>query len=260
MKTILTLFLIFFNNSFYAQNSKIESVKVTYSYLDHKEFREKRRDSIAKTKEETPLDKEISSSMDKALEYNQNLSSYEMIATENESVFYSIKPMLSDDLHYLIDVFYTHIGKFSLYQNKIKKERFSFKNTLGSDYLIDITSNQNTRTELTTESKLINDLECFKAKIFDTKNNKLINTAWYCPTISINGGPEHCYDLPGLVLAVENNMFSIVCKNIQFNVGEEELSKIKKPKGTYITREELDKKAMEARGAIEERHKKPKKN
>lgn len=260
MKTIQALFLIFFINSFSAQNTKIESIKVTYNFIDHKEFREKRRDSISKTKDETSLEKEMVTHMDKAMEYNQNLSSYEMIATENESVFYSIKPMLSDDLHYMVKMFYKFFGEFSLYQNKIKKERFLFKNTLGSDYLIDLISNQDTRTELTTETKLINDLECFKAKIFDTKNNKLINTAWYCPTITINGGPEHCYDLPGLVLAIENNMFSIVCKNIQFNVSQEELSKIKKPKGTYITREELDKKAMEARGVIEERHKKSKKN
>jgi GLPGLI family protein len=243
MKAILTLFLIFFINSFYAQNTKIESIKVTYNFIDHKEFRKKRMDSISKTKKnETPLDKEMVTHMDKAMEYNQNLSSYEMIATENESVFYSIKPMIPDDLHYLVDVFYTHIGKFSLYQNKLKKERFSFTKSFGGDYLVDINSNENIKTELTSETKLINDLECFKAKIFDTKNNKLINTAWYCPTIAINGGPEHCYDLPGLVLAVENNMFSIVCKNIQFNVSQEELSKIKKPKGTYITKENLNKK------------------
>lgn len=257
MKTIIT-FLVFTTSTFLLAQ-KIENIKVTYGFIDHLDFRQKRMDSISNTKKTmSKLEKEMSKNFDEAYAFCESMSSYELIATENESVFYSIKPMLAGDIHYMTKTIYKITGNFNLYQNKEKKERFDCKNAFESDYLVDINSDDNIKIELTSETKIINDLECFKAKIIE--NNKNVIYAWYCPSIAINGGPEHCYNLPGLVLAIDYKMYSIVCKSIQFNIDEKELAKIKKPKGTYITKEKLTEMFIHYKEGLREKHKKKKRN
>jgi GLPGLI family protein len=257
MKTIIT-FLIFTTSTFLLAQ-KIENIKVTYGFIDHLDFRQKRMDSISNTKKTmSKLEKEMSKNFDEAYAFCESMSSYELIATENESVFYSIKPMLAGDIHYKTKTIYKITGNFNLYQNKEKKERFDCKNAFGEDYLVDINSDDNIKIELTSETKIINDLECFKAKIIE--NNKNVIYAWYCPSIAINGSPEHCYNLPGLVLAIDYKMYSIVCKSIQFNIDEKELAKIKKPKGTYITKEKLTEMFIHYKEGLREKHKKKKRN
>lgn len=257
MKTNITFLLLLSCTFLLAQ--KIESIKVTYGFIDHVDFRKKRLDSLSKTKKAlTPIEKEISENINDAFSFCESLSSYELIATENESVFYSIKPMLAGDIHYMTKTIYKSFANFNLYQNKEKKERFDCKNAFESDYLVDINSADDITIDLTSDTKIINDLECFKAKIIE--KNKSVIYAWYCPSININGGPEHCFNLPGLVLAIDYNTYSIVCKSIQFNVDEKELAKIKKPKGTYITKENLNGMFDHFKEGLKEKSKKKKRN
>ena len=62
------------------------------------------------------------------------------------------------------------------------------------------------------------------------------------------------------MLAIDYNSYSIVCKSIKFNVGDEELAKIKKPKGTYITKENLNAMFVHFKEGLKEKHEKKKKN
>ena len=66
---------------------------------------------------------------------------------------------------------------------------------------------------LTSESKLIDDKLCFKATQFLTDNKKYKEnvTAWYCPELPYNIGPNGFGGLPGLILELHamNNVFGL---------------------------------------------------
>jgi GLPGLI family protein len=72
-------------------------------------------------------------------------------------------------------------------------------------------------------------------------------TAWYCPEIPINNGPENYWGLPGLILEVNDGKTIIMCSKIAMNIKEK--AEIKAPKnGSKVTQKEYDeivKKKME---------------
>ncbi|WP_309609313.1 GLPGLI family protein [Flavobacterium sp.] len=64
-------------------------------------------------------------------------------------------------------------------------------------------------------------------------------TAWYCPEIPINNGPENYWGLPGLILEVNDGKTTILCSKIVLNAKEKVV--IKAPtKGTQIAQKEYD--------------------
>ncbi len=72
-------------------------------------------------------------------------------------------------------------------------------------------------------------------------------TAWYCPEIPINQGPDKYWGLPGLILEVNDGTTVLLCSKIVMN--SKEKVEIKAPtKGKEITQKEYDetvKKKME---------------
>ncbi len=72
-------------------------------------------------------------------------------------------------------------------------------------------------------------------------------TAWYCPEIPINQGPENYWGLPGLILEVNDGKTIILCSKIVMN-SKDKVEIIPPTKGKEVTQKEYDeiiKKKME---------------
>lgn len=72
-------------------------------------------------------------------------------------------------------------------------------------------------------------------------------TAWYCPEIPINHGPENYWGLPGLILEVNNGKTVILCSKLVLN-SKEKVEIKPASKGKEVTQqeyEEIVKKKME---------------
>lgn len=64
-------------------------------------------------------------------------------------------------------------------------------------------------------------------------------TAWYCPEIPINQGPEGYWGLPGLIMEVNDGKTNILCSKLALNVKEK--VEIKAPtSGDKVTQKEFD--------------------
>ncbi|WP_405413164.1 GLPGLI family protein [Maribacter sp. Asnod1-A12] len=154
-----------------------------------------------------------------------------------------------------------------LYKN-IKEQRYLIKNELlGKIFLID-DELEALEWKMGSESKTIGNYTAFKATA--TKTIKRPNmsavfrrpgrgeekeeeakkedeftikevevVAWYTPEIPINQGPGLYWGLPGLILAVNDDITTIVCSEITMNPSEK--IEIKAPsKGKKVTQEEYD--------------------
>lgn len=76
-----------------------------------------------------------------------------------------------------------------------------------------------------------------KAEEFTVKEVEIV--AWYTPEIPINQGPSLYWGLPGLILAVNDDVTTIVCSEITMNPSEK--MEIKAPsKGKKVTQAEYD--------------------
>jgi len=76
-----------------------------------------------------------------------------------------------------------------------------------------------------------------KAEEFTVKEVEIV--AWYTPEIPINQGPGLYWGLPGLILAVSDDVTTIVCSEITMNPSEK--MEIKAPsKGKKVTQAEYD--------------------
>ena len=103
------------------------------------------------------------------------------------------------------------------------------------------------KTELTEEEK-----EAAKKTKDSIDSNKKTNfmddveqikektiTAWYCPEIPINQGPDKYWGLPGLILEVNDGTTVLLCSKIVMNSNEK--ADIKAPKtGKVVTQKEYD--------------------
>lgn len=70
---------------------------------------------------------------------------------------------------------------------------------------------------------------CYKAILNNPRNNKIILEAWYTPKIPYQYGVMNYYGLPGLILEINKNTFTITATKIELNPLEK--IKIEEPKG-----------------------------
>lgn len=152
-----------------------------------------------------------------------------------------------------------------LYKN-IKEEKYLIKNELfGKIFLIE-DSLEKLDWKMESDTKQIGNYTAFKATAVKTirrpnmraifrrrdNNNKeeenkeeeftekeVSIVAWYAPEIPINQGPSGYWGLPGLILAVSDDVTTIVCSKITMNPKEK--IEIKAPsKGKKVTQAEYD--------------------
>ena len=64
-------------------------------------------------------------------------------------------------------------------------------------------------------------------------------TAWYCPEIPVNQGPDEYWGLPGLIMEVNDGKTVIMCSKLVMNVKDK--IEIKAPTGgDKVTQKEFD--------------------
>lgn len=85
---------------------------------------------------------------------------------------------------------------------------------LGECFLIE---NKLPKWELKQETKKIQGFLCYKAIIKNSKTGKTTLEAWYTPTIPYQYGVMNYYGLPGLILEINRNTFSITAIKIELN-------------------------------------------
>lgn len=103
----------------------------------------------------------------------------------------------------------------------------------------------NTKWEITTESKKIKNYTCYKAikkidfidRYGQSKTKEVI--AWFSPILPYSYGPKNFYGLPGFILVLTENRATYIATNIKL---ENKEIKIYFPKGKTTTKEVYNKK------------------
>lgn len=106
------------------------------------------------------------------------------------------------------------------------------KNKTLNCHLLDecfLIKNEEKKWILTQESRKIQGFLAYKALIKNPRNNKIVLEAWYTPEIPYQYGVMDLYGLPGLILEVNRNTFSMKAIRIELNPNQP--IKIKEPKG-----------------------------
>ena len=91
--------------------------------------------------------------------------------------------------------------------------------------------------ELDNEEKNILNYPCKKATLSENKKNI---TAWYCPNIPINDGPESYWGLPGLILQIEDGGRTITFQGIDMNSSDVDKTISVPDKGEKMSREKFN--------------------
>jgi len=82
----------------------------------------------------------------------------------------------------------------------------------------------NVEWTITKESKIILGYTCYKAiaKIIDLEEEDKLTVpivAWFCPTLSLHGGPTAYATLPGMILEFENGKVKFIAKKVEEKKG-----------------------------------------
>lgn len=121
------------------------------------------------------------------------------------------------------------------------------------EYLIE--KPMETNWELHNETKMINDIQCFKATQTITYNNGVkdftkVITAWYAPSIPYSFGPNGYGGLAGLILELSDRFVTFGLKSIKFLDYDPEI--IFPEKGKKVTYEEYNDILLKESEAIRE--------
>lgn len=106
--------------------------------------------------------------------------------------------------------------------------------------------------EITNTKKTIATYTCYKAtaseRLFSRKGDIYYKTitAWFTPKIPLNFGPKNYNGLPGLILEVEWDMFTITATKINLNPNEKVTIKKPNPKTKVQTFEQVNNYIIEA--------------
>ena len=173
--------------------------------------------------------KRESTFFDKITEASKNLE-FELIFNDSVSFFSTSKKMILDD------------RSFEKAASKIiSKGDYLYKKNNSSFYVINDNlyyekKKDSSDWNITTETKVIQNLTCYKA----TKIKKVTNqrgsvnhevTAWFCPEIPFSYGPNEYNGLPGLIVElVEMPATHFVLKSITFQKDNTEIVELNKLK------------------------------
>ena len=104
-----------------------------------------------------------------------------------------------------------------------------------------VKTEENKSTETKVEEKKEEKKDEKKTNFFDEVDmpKEITVTAWYCPEIPVNQGPEEYWGLPGLIMEVNDGKTVTMCSKIVLNVKDK--VEIKAPTGgDKVTQKEFD--------------------
>ena len=154
-----------------------------------------------------------------------------------------------------------------LYKNTAEQLFLRQQDLMGKLFLIKDTL-QKPEWKLESETKMIGKYTSYKAtwtrqiterefRSGEEKVNEVtkdrVTTVWYTPEIPINSGPGEYWGLPGLILEVQEEGFSLLCSEIILNPSEK--FEIEAPKkGKVVSQEEFNKIQAEKNKELMERY------
>lgn len=104
--------------------------------------------------------------------------------------------------------------------------------------------------QLVNQSKIIGGYTCYKAvateRLYSRKGffyNKQV-IAWYAPELPLNFGPKYYNGLPGLILQIERDMFTLTATQVELNPNDKKL-RIDRITDKVIDQEEAVKRIQE---------------
>ena len=177
---------------------------------------------------------------------NSPLLEFKLICKKDMSKFYDSTIFTNLDLSQKQTLL-----SFSSYSGIIYDEKkFLYKQSMILGNNIFLKKEKKNDWVLQNETKEINGFLCYKA----TSTNKIVYgekvfnhpvTAWYCPTLPYNFGPNGYSGLPGLILELNDGNISYVVKKINLSKNK---TVIEIPKGKTMSEEEYLKKIKERFG------------
>lgn len=152
----------------------------------------------------------------KIAQENSNQFTFNLVFSKDSSDFF-----INDNLEIEYHSF-RMVKAFSRYQGFIRKTKsktFVEKEIDNKTYFLEEKTVCN--WTLTTETKKIGSYNCYKATAEKTIKNKIIVpiTAWYCPEIAYQFGPNGYGNLPGLIveLQIDNVIYGLKSINFEDN-------------------------------------------
>jgi GLPGLI family protein len=158
-------------------------------------------------------------------------------------------------------------GSANLYKNTAEGTYTAQQELMGKLFLIR-DSLKLPDWKLENEQKKIGKYLCYKAiwtrkvpvREFNSDQKAPVKTlqvrttvVWYTPEIPINSGPDTFWGLPGLIMEVREDKFSLLCTEVSFNGGEK--LEIKIPtKGKEVDQETYDEIVEKHHKELMERH------
>lgn len=158
-------------------------------------------------------------------------------------------------------------GGTNLYKNTAEGTYISQQELMGKLFLVKDSLNVSD-WKLENEQKKIGEYLCYKAswtrkvpvREFNSDQKEPLKTlrevttvVWYSPEIPINNGPDTFWGLPGLILEVREDKFSLLCTEVSFSGGEK--LEIKVPnKGKEVDQDTYDEIVEKHHKELMERH------
>jgi GLPGLI family protein len=217
MKTYIITLMICFSSAFFAQKieGKITYIASTKKALDYRN--NNNGDGNLKIKNDVNEIYKKAKDVEVILNFNEKLSEYYVVDklevgnVENINITHIMAG--SEKKYYTSNSFSGYVS--NTLDCYILGECFLIENTLP-------------KWELLQDTKDIGGFLCYRAILKNPKTGKPNLEAWYTPTIPYQYGVVDYYGLPGIILEINKNTFSIIAIKIELNPKEK--IKIDEPK------------------------------
>ncbi|TDP61313.1 GLPGLI family protein [Flavobacterium dankookense] len=147
---------------------------------------------------------------------NAKKETFKLLLKNGNSKFFHYNKLTDDNSNYSTPLFVNYSGKVFINKDSV----FTQCSILGEN--IYVKNKQKENWIITTETKLIDNYKCYKAtNTYQVISpNKVFNhpvTAWFCPDIPYNHGPNGYGNLPGLILELQERNAVYGVRKINFN-------------------------------------------
>ena len=234
MRKTIVIILFSLSNIFAQTQSFHVLYSVQYDLVSMKKYAEEQQ------KKSPDLDHSITELIFDVFDYQQKNAKLHLIFHESKSVCYYEGKLSSDAFNDFQKTFYSGRLEEIYYTDLTTVNNYEFYPLHNKNFLI---AQEKIEWVVTTETKDINTIKCFKAY---NKNNPK-DEIWFTYDLPYGVGPLKYFGVPGLILEVKINDTLITAESISFkNV---KTDKVKMPKGEIVTKQEMDNIAKKARQA-----------
>jgi GLPGLI family protein len=232
-KTIVIILMSI--SKLFAQNQSFHVLySIQYDLVSMKKYAEEQH------KKAPNFDNSIDNLVFEIMDYKQKNAKLNLIFHESKSVCFYEGKLSSDAFSEFQKNYYIGMLELVYYTDLTTVNNYEFYPLHNKNFLI---AQEKIEWVVTTETKDINAIKCFKAY---NKNNPK-NEIWFTYDLPYGVGPLKYFGAPGLILEVKINDTLITAESISFKNVKTDKAKI--PKGEIVTKQEMDNIAKKARQA-----------